>query len=285
LDLTALASRVRALPPLPDALAEVLVALQREQMPSHRCIQLIERDPALAAATLRLANSAFYGAPCQVHRVSDALRLVGLRSVASVLLVNALQRQLDPDACKGFTFQSYWQHALVSALAARALALRCCLDADAAYLSGLMHTVGQLVLAALLPGPMSQAFELGRQRQLPIEEAQRQVLGLSHRPVGALLLQRWHFPEGVVQVVAAEESLQAQGSAAQARLTRTVHTASDLARWLLSEPQLSDAMPPGALRDELPAELADRCRLLGLPGSEWPALRLQLHEAARSLRG
>jgi HD-like signal output (HDOD) protein len=276
-----LARQVRALPPLPDVLAEVLAALRRDQTPSHRCILLIERDQGLTAATLRLANSAFYGVPGQVHRVSDALRLVGLRNVASVLVANTLQQQLHPEACDGFSFQPYWQHALVSALAARALALRCDADADAAFLGGLMHTVGQLLLAALMPGPMGQALALARQRDLPCEEAERAVLGLSHRPLGALLLQRWHFPDDVLQAVLAEEAPPADHSDAEARLTRAVHTAGLVARWLLAQSQQGAL----ALSDVLPDDLAERCRLLGLPASEAPALLQQLREAARSLAG
>jgi HD-like signal output (HDOD) protein len=276
-DLATLACQVRALPPLSDALAEVMVALRREQVPSHRCIQLIERDQALTAATLRLANSAFYGVPGQVHRVADAMRLVGLRSVASVLVASTLQSQLNPDACVGFSFRLYWQHALVSALAARALALRCDAGADAAFLGGLMHNVGQLVLASLLPGPMGQALALAREREMPGEDAERAVLGWSNRPLGALLLQRWHFPEDVLQAVAAEDAPPAGQNDAEARLTRVVQTAGDLARWLLAHPQ------PGA--DALPNGLAERCQQLGLPASELPALLVQLREGARALAG
>ena len=274
-ELATLASQVRALPPLSDALAEVMVALRREQMPSNRCIQLIERDQALTAATLRLANSAFYGVPGEVHRVADAMRLVGLRSVASVLVASTLQSQLNPSACVGFSFPLYWQHALVSALAARALALRGNAGADAAFLGGLMHNVGQLVLAALLPVPMSQALALAREQDLPCEVAEREVLGWSNRPLGALLLQRWHFPEDVLHAVGAEDVPPGDLGDAEARLTQAVQTARHLARWLLAYPQLS--------AEALPEDLAERCRLLGVPAGERPALLAQLREDARAL--
>ena len=276
-DMAALVARVRALPPLPAALAEVLAALRRDQMPSHRCIHLIERDQALTSATLRLANSAFYGAPGLVHRVADALRLVGLRSVSSVLVAHTLQSQLNPDVCEGFSFQDYLRQALVSALAARALALRCDADADAAFLAGLMHNVGEVVLAALLPGPMAHVLALARERQMSCVAAERAVLGLSHQPLGRLLLQCWHFPEDVLRAMAAEEAPPAADNDAGTRLTRSVHAGVALAQWLLAQPP--------AVADQLPDGLAEQCRLLGLPGSEWPTLRLQLREAAQAMAG
>jgi len=275
-EVQALARQVQALPPLPDALQAVLEAMQQEHGSLRRSIALIERDQALTAAVLRLANSAFYGVPGQVHRIDDAIRLLGLRNVAAVLSASALRQSLHTDACAPFSFPAYWAHALLSALAARALALRSGAEPDAAFLGGLMHTLGLLVLAALLPEPTGQALTLARQRHIANEEAEHAVLGFSHRPLGALLLARWRFPDDVVQAVASADVSQPTPDDPASLLACVVQTGGRIARLLQDEPAALD-------RPQHQAELAERANALGLPTGTLAPLLGDLRDAAESL--
>lgn len=275
-DVQALARQVQALPPLPDALQAVLEAMQQEHGTLRRSITLIERDQALTATVLRLANSAFYGVPGQVHRIDDAIRLLGLRNVAAVLSASALRQSLCTDACTPFSFRAYWGHALLSAMAARALALRSGAEPDAAFLGGLMHTLGLLVLAALLPEPTGQALVLARQRHIADEEAEHAVLGFSHRPLGALLLARWRFPDDVVQAVAAADVAQPTPGDAASLLACVVQTGGHMAHLLQFDPAALE-------RPEHQAELAERARALGLGSDALTPLVGDLRDAAESL--
>jgi len=85
--LSELVHQVSQLPPLPQAVRAVSLALQRDELSADRCIALIESDLALAARTLRLANSAFYGAPGRVGSIGDAVRMPHL---ALVLISHAI---------------------------------------------------------------------------------------------------------------------------------------------------------------------------------------------------
>lgn len=275
-DVQALARQVQALPPLPDALQAVLEAMQQENGTLRRSITLIERDQALTASVLRLANSVFYGVPGQVHRIDDAIRLLGLRNVAAVLSASALRQSLRTDACAPFSFRGYWSHALLSAMAARALALRSGAQPDAAFLGGLMHTLGLLVLAALLPEPTGQALVLARQRHIADEEAEHAVLGFSHRPLGALLLARWRFPDDVVQAVASADVVQPTPGDPASLLACVVQTGGRIAGLLQRDPAALD-------RPEHQAELSERARALGLGSDALAPLVGDLRDAAESL--
>lgn len=201
-DPAALMAEVGELPALPQAVLELLHLLRDDRLSAEQCIRLIETDPALATRTLRLANSAFYGMAGRVTRVTDAVALLGLRTVAGALAAAALTQAFQPHDCPGYAHADHWQHALATALCARALAPRAGLDEEEAFLAGLMHDFGGLVLALHCAQGVAAALALSQEQALPLHEAETLVLGLDHARVGALLAQHWHFP---VEIVAAIE--------------------------------------------------------------------------------
>ena len=197
-----MARGVKHLPALPEVVAELLQALRRDSLSAQRCISLIERDPALAGRTLRLANSAFYGVSGRVGSVGDAVRLLGLRTVAGVLAAVSLQGTLGVAGCAGFSLQRHWQQAVATALAARCLAAAAGLDTEQAFLAGLLQDSGQLVLAALAPLHADHAMAQAKASGQPIETVEQAQLGVAHPQLGALLMRHWHLPEAMAQAIA-----------------------------------------------------------------------------------
>jgi len=204
--IAALTQRVTELPRLPQAVTEVMLLLRHEQLSVQRCIALIERDQALAARTLRLANSAFYGVPGRVGSIGDAVRLLGLRTISGVLTAAALHHAIAVDACPEFDFERYWRHAIGVALATRALATIAGGDADEAFLAGLMHDIGQLVLAAYLPEQAGRALAMARACDLPAEQAETAVLGIAHARIGALVAAHWRLPSTITEAIASHHA-------------------------------------------------------------------------------
>lgn len=243
LDIAALARRVTELPPLPQAVLEVMLALQREQLSASRSITLIEQDPALAARVLRLANSAFYGMAGRVGSIGDAVRMLGLRIVAGVLLAVAMHNAIRVEACAGFHFPDYWRHAIASALAARALAAAAGCDADEAFLAGLMHDIGQLALAAFEPDKTARALALARSAGLSTEAAELVELGLSHPGFGARVAQHWRFPATICQAIALHHRPGPASAGKRISLSGLVQLADAVAQGLDLNPGADEAIP------------------------------------------
>ena len=154
------ARRMTELPPLPAAVAEVLEAL-RQGVPSlERCVELIERDPALAARTLRLANSAFYGRQGRIGSISAACLMLGLRTVMGLLTAATLRQCLRPTDCPGFDADAHWRSAMSRALTATMLAPQFGLDPGEAFMAGLVNDMGVLMLAWAAPKQMAKALSL-----------------------------------------------------------------------------------------------------------------------------
>lgn len=190
------------LPPLPQAALDAMAALRDETLGGQRCAELIGHDQALAARTLRLANSAFYGVPGRVVSLADAVQLLGRRTLGSLLSVALLARQFDARHCPPLSFSAFWRHAMAAALASRSLAAALNVDQDQAFIGGLLHDVGRLALAARFPAQTSAALQHAQERDSGLPEAERAILGTDHVEVGVQVARHWRFPAVVVQAIA-----------------------------------------------------------------------------------
>lgn len=229
LDAAALARRIGELPPLPRALAEAMRVMGSDALSTAECVAVIEHDTTLAARVLQLANSAFYGAPGKVGSISEAVHLLGLRTVVGVVAAISLRQMLGRLACPGFDFDAYWVHTLGTALTARELAARRDLDAEEAFLAGLLHDVGRLVLAVFRPGDAARAIAQARAERMDSVAAEGQILGVSHDEVGATVARHWNFPMATLAAIAHHHAPPTSGEDVTG-LAAVVHVADALAQ-------------------------------------------------------
>lgn len=230
------------LPSLPSAFMAAVRVLSEDNAPASACIEAIERDQALTVRVLRMANSAFYGAPGQISRIGDAVQMLGLRTVASTLAAVSLQASLGTLRCDGFCFDTYWRHTLCTALSARELAKIASLDTGEAFLLGLLHDVGQLVLAMTSPAQEAQALHICRSENVALHEAERRVFGVSHPEVGAAVARQWNFPASLAEAIAGHHAPSPIAAGQRLGLTHLVHLANHMAHGLDTSPADSEAL-------------------------------------------
>lgn len=242
-----LLARIAQLRPLPQAVMALQAVLQDEGASVADCAARIRQDPALTARLLRLANSAFYGAAGRVGSIGDAVRVLGLRTVAGVLTAATLHDTLRVDQCPEFDFGIYWRHAMASAVIARELASLARHDADEAFLAGLMHDVGVLVLAAYEPTRATAVLSLARERQMAVEQAESQLLGVAHPLVGGLVAQRWRFPASIVEAIERHHEPMPKGPASAVTLPQLIQATEAMAHALAAPGEPVRPLPPLAL--------------------------------------
>lgn len=202
LDRAWLVQQVAALPALPEALAHARRVLMDEGSSGRACTDALSRDPGLAAQVLRLANAAGYGQAGRVGDLHDAVLLLGRRKLGMVLTAAAVIGRFDAAACPGFDLAAFWREALACAIAAQALAVELGADDGLAFSTGLLHDLGRLVLAAHLPAATAQGLTLARLHDQPLHQVERELLGIDHAEVGALLARHWQFPPAMVAAIA-----------------------------------------------------------------------------------
>jgi putative nucleotidyltransferase with HDIG domain len=220
IDLQAMGRRIGELPKLPQAVLDVMALLRREDSSAEDCAAAIARDAGMAVLTLRLANSAFYGVAGRVASMRDAMQLLGRRTLSGLLATAAVSARVPRPACAGFDFVGFWRHALGTAIAAQCLARELALDDDAAFTAGLLHDVGELVLAAHWPDALAATIAAAAAADRPRAEVEAALLGVDHGAIGARLAHHWHFPAEVAEAIGLHHR-----PAAGAALADLVHVA------------------------------------------------------------
>ncbi|HUW36838.1 MAG TPA: HDOD domain-containing protein [Rhodocyclaceae bacterium] len=199
--LQTVAADLDRLPALPEVVQGLMDYLQRPEVDVAQVAHKIARDPALAARLLRVANSSFYGLQGQVATIHDALVVLGLRAVCTLVTGAALASHLQTLAA-GRDQRAFWSHSAGTALCARALARERGANAENAFTAGLLHDIGRLILAARHPEAHHRVEAHRALRDCYPIEAEREVLGFDHAQIGSALAARWKFPAEITAAIA-----------------------------------------------------------------------------------
>lgn len=204
MELSALQIRVARTPGLgmlPQVTAQILKLVDNPNASPRQVGALIERDAGLASKLLKTANSSYYGMPGKVRTVSQAISVMGLSAVRSTIVSQAYQQMAGGRAhARRFDKVAFWQHSLATAVAARILArFKGWRDPEEAFLAGLLHDAGRLVMDRFLTNEFDQAIALSLERGCPLIDAEREVLGYSHVEVGLMLGEQWQLPDSLME--------------------------------------------------------------------------------------
>jgi len=226
-----LVQRIVDLPTLPTVIPTVFRLAEDHRSSARDLARVIANDQSLASRILRLANSAFYGFAREITSINQAVVLLGFETVKSIVLASTVFSTLGAgEAASPFDRQAFWLHAVAAATAARILGRgRKGLDLEEAFVSGLLHDVGKVVLDRFFAGRYGQAVRLAEARQCLLREAEAAVFGVDHAEIGRWLAERWRLPHGIVAAVA-HHHCPADSTGSSAELVAAVHLADVVAR-------------------------------------------------------
>ena len=196
--LQAFVAAVEHLPLFTGTALQLIRSVDDEAITAGELSRLISTDPALAAHLLRIVNSPYYGLSRRIGTVSDALVVLGLNLVRRTVTAAVLERPLfayftDTEAARAF-----WRHELLCAALARHLAIRQGFGGEFAYMAGLLHDVGRLVMIVRHPDASESLLrQHGGDDETLREERAR--FGFDHAELGAALLELWGLPGGMIQ--------------------------------------------------------------------------------------
>jgi len=192
---------LKDLPPLPAVVQELMVSLGKEDLSADTIAFKLSRDPGLSAKTLRMANSSFYGLSRQVGSVQEALTILGLRTVRTLVMAVGVRSNFEVSPAVGFDLEHFWRHAIGTALCAQALAQETQMDGDIAFTVGLLHDIGRISLACAFPDDYAHVLAHQREHDSAPIDAERAVLGVDHAMVGGLLAEKWQFSPLIAEAI------------------------------------------------------------------------------------
>lgn len=195
-------ARALKLPCSPALLPRLVSLLERHDAGIDELAEIIQLDPVLASATVRIANSVYFGGGTPVSTVGEAVIRLGLRELYRLAALSMASRWMSIKV-DGYCWEAgdFCRSSLINAVAAEALAQRTGrVDPAMAYTCGLVHEIGKLAVAfscaPAFAGIRARRAELGGTWL----EAETAELGFNHAAVSARLLAEWRFPEACVMV-------------------------------------------------------------------------------------
>lgn len=199
-------NRMEKLPALPGLYEKILQEMVSEDASVGNVGTLIEKDPALSAKVLQIVNSAYMGVRNPVSNLVQACSLLGLENLKNVVLMaEVFDLSVGKRLPKGFSIDGLWQHCLSVGEGARNIAAHETSDKkviDRSFTAGLLHEVGQLILATYLTDEFAKAIELALNSHITLMDAEKEVLGVTHAQMGSYLLELWGIPDPVVEAIA-----------------------------------------------------------------------------------
>lgn len=225
-------SRIETLPSAPSIYHEVMQELGRPDTSIHAVEKIISKDVSMTAKILHLANSAFFGHRRSVNNLERALVRLGFDTVVALVIsvhVFSICGDVSP-AC--LSMQALWDHSLRTAHFAGTIAVEEEQDRkgiDDAFMGGLLHDVGRLILASNLSEAYSRVADLAETTSCTVRRAEAEILGTTHAEVGAYLMGLWGLPDQIVEAIVLHHSPNRSQAGGFTPLT-AVHVANALAQ-------------------------------------------------------
>jgi HD-like signal output (HDOD) protein/CheY-like chemotaxis protein len=200
-----LTTRIRNLPTLP-ALHEQLTEELRQDSPSlERVGKIISRDLGMTSKILQLVNSAYFGLDQPINDPTEAAIYLGLNTIRSLALSVGIFSQYDQKTCRAFSHEALAHHSWLVGGMARRVAQAEQQEVkvlDQCFLAGLLHDVGQLVLAFGLPAEYAEVIAKAGEENRAVWQVEKEFFGATHADVGAYLLALWGLPNPIIESVA-----------------------------------------------------------------------------------
>lgn len=195
--------RVSAFPTLPIVAQRLVQVVSDPRTTPGDIADVIRLDPALTANVLKAANSAYFGFRHPISSFSEALFRLGTawiyQTAVSSLIYSNMQR---PASGYDMSSQDLWKHSAGVAIIADNLAKQLNIkDVGAIFTAGLIHDMGKLALEESVAESYDEISGLVTQDDISFEQAERKVLGIDHAEAGALIAEKWNFPEPLVNGV------------------------------------------------------------------------------------
>jgi HD-like signal output (HDOD) protein len=199
MQLEALLNYPRALPTMPRSVSDLLAEMNKEDPSPKRVGDLIARDPALTTRVLRLSNSAFFRVSRKIGNADEAVALLGMTHVRSLVMAAALGASFKN--IPGMDLKQFWRYSLRVADISRSLAGILRQNEGNAFTAGLIHCIGELIMHIAMPDEMMPIDLITSPLDLRRGIAEQNAFGYTYADVSAGMVEKWQFPQEMVSAL------------------------------------------------------------------------------------
>lgn len=193
--------QISMLPTFPGTTLELIQMCEDPGANMNNIAAKISTDPSLAADILKLANSAGFISSRKIDTISDALIRIGLKNLKFMLIAASSRTILEKRFKK---FESIWSHCIKTAYYARLISIELGFkqNAEQAFIGGLLHDMGKIVLLSVDLDMTNRIAEIVEQHRIRTTTVIEEIsIGISHSTIGKLIAEKWNFAGFIVQSI------------------------------------------------------------------------------------
>jgi HD-like signal output (HDOD) protein len=237
------------LPPMPHIILKAREIIADSDSSLKELADIIENDQALVAKVLTLANSAYYGVSGMVSSIQHASVLLGQKTLGQLVTISASSSLLTK---KLKVYQvapaAMWKHSLACAFSARSICEKTHPDlAEDAFVAGLLHDAGKIILDPYLDGHKDEFERMSRQQNRPYFEAEKAIIGFDHAEIMARACRLWRFPEDQVIAIRYHHSPLDSENREMACIVHAANILAKSAGFKAGGPSIADDIDPDIL--------------------------------------
>lgn len=197
-----LVGAVDDLPTIPIVATKVLQLLDNPDVSVEEIADLMLTDQVMTARVMKLINSPVFKPTQEITSLKRALVYLGLRHVRELALTTSVINAFD-GTTGALELSAFWEHSfgvgMVSKIIAQKIGYQ---DFEKAYISGIIHDLGEVFLSNFLREPFSEVLEHIKTHPVKIVDAEAELLGTTHCEIGLCMARKWNFPEAYCDVIA-----------------------------------------------------------------------------------
>lgn len=191
---------VAHMPSLPKVVHEVMQMLADDNVEVSALALVVQRDAVIAAKVLKMANSSYYGLTRTIKTIDDAIAILGLSKLKTLVIASGVLGTVTH--VDNLDLKAFWRHSLVTASVSRDLATYFKQDAEMAYIAGLLHNIGGLLIHMVHPETSLEIDALCEGMSADKRQfIERQLIGVDHCEISEALANRWNFPSDLSRVL------------------------------------------------------------------------------------
>ncbi|MDF1611293.1 HDOD domain-containing protein [Stygiobacter electus] len=198
-----LINSINNLPTLPTLYNVITEAIEDPYSTNTKLANIILTDQSTTMKVLKVANSPLYGFHGKIDSISDAILYIGRNEIKNIVLtlsiISSFSKRIN---LKGFRPIDLWAHSIavgvISRNIAQALGEK---KLENYFLAGILHDIGKIIFLEYAVEEYKKVFELAKKKEIIINDAEKQILGINHEEIGQLLAKKWRIPETIQNVI------------------------------------------------------------------------------------
>ena len=223
-------AQIDSLPSMPAIYTEIVEEMQSEDPSIKKVGEIIARDASMTAKILQVVNSVFFGLSRKINSTQQAVMLLGLETIKSLVLSVKIFSEFSRKKFSWFNIDELFNHSMSVSCYAQAIVKNEKMDRDLvsnSLMAGILHDLGKLILATNFPKPYREVLTAAQNSGHNLWDLEYETFGTSHAEIGAYLMGLWNLENQIIEAIAFHHR-PAQSMAQDMGLLTAVHIGNAL---------------------------------------------------------